>query len=160
MKTNLVKYLFAFLILSTVLSSCSNDDNISNDDNNSNEISVADEILKLVNEYRSEKGLKPLIKNNTAEELAIDHTRYMISKGRISHDNGDQKFKALQEKENATGMAENVAAGQESAQSVVTSWLNSSAGHRENIEGNYTHIGIAAIKDENGKYYYTQLFYR
>ncbi len=28
------------------------------------------------------------------------------------------------------------------------------------IEGNYTHIGIAVIKDAQGRYYFTQLFYR
>ncbi len=84
----------------------------------------------------------------------------MISQGRISHDNGNSKFLELQEKENARAMGENVASGQNSAQSVMTSWINSTTGHRENIEGNYTHIGIAAVKDENGRYYYTQIFYR
>lgn len=153
MKTSLVKYLFTFLILSSVLSSCSNDDS------NSNEISVADEVLKLVNEYRSEKGLKPLTKNSTAEELAIGHTRYMISKKDISHDNFNSRGDVLNEKENAVSTAENVASSYPDAKSVVDGWI-ASDGHRQNIEGDYTHTGIAAIKDENGKYYYTQLFYR
>lgn len=156
MKTSIAKYLFAFLILCTALS-CSNDDN--NPNETSNEISVADEVLKLVNEYRSEKGLKPLTKNNTAEELAIDHTRYMISKNDISHDNFNSRGDVLNKKENAVSTAENVASFYPDAKSVVAGWINSD-GHRKNIEGNYTYTGIAAIKDENGKYYYTQLFYR
>jgi len=59
----------------------------------------------------------------------------------------------------ASGFAENVAAGQPTAQSVMTAWLNSS-GHKANIEGNYTHIGIGVAKDQNGSKYYTQIFYR
>jgi uncharacterized protein YkwD len=41
----------------------------------------------------------------------------------------------------------------------MTGWLNSS-GHKANIEGNFAHISIATIKDSQGRYYYTQLFYR
>ncbi|MBQ0736387.1 CAP domain-containing protein [Aquimarina celericrescens] len=136
--------------------SCSEDD--SNIDT-TNEITVVDEILNLVNEHRQSQSLSILAKSATAEELAIDHSKYMISQGRISHDNRDAKFQTLQEKENARSFGENVASGQNSAQSVMTGWLNSS-GHRANIEGNYTHIGIAAVKDENGRFYYTQIFYR
>ena len=156
MKFSIVKYLFAFLILSSVLS-CSNDDSSSKEI--PNEISVADEVFKLVNEYRSEKGLKPLTRNSTAEELAIDHTRYMISKKDISHDNFNDRGDVLNEKENAVSTAENVASFYPDAKSVVAGWINSD-GHRQNIEGDYTHTGVAAIKDESGKYYYTQLFYR
>ncbi len=144
------------LVLSLVMFSCSEDDGSID---TPNEISVVDEILSLVNQHRRDQGLSILEKNNTAEQLAIDHSKYMISQGRISHDNRDAKFQTLQEKENARSFGENVASGQNSAQSVMTGWLNSS-GHRANIEGNYTHIGIAAVKDENGRYYYTQIFYR
>ncbi|PKV49775.1 uncharacterized protein YkwD [Aquimarina sp. MAR_2010_214] len=161
MKTSLIKCC-AFILLCTVLSCTKDDDNPSTETPGTetpNEISITDEILKLVNEYRQNKGLAALTKNTTAEQLAADHTRYMISKGVINHDNFDAKFKTLQEKENATGMAENVANFYPDAQSVVTGWINSD-GHRKNIEGNYTHTGIAAIKDESGRYYYTQIFYR
>ncbi|WP_164914204.1 CAP domain-containing protein [Aquimarina sediminis] len=165
MKTSLIKCLFAFVILSSALS-CSNDDNPIDENSEEtpveetpSEVSITDEILKLVNEYRSVKGLTALIKNETAEQLAIDHTRYMISKKNINHDNFDTRGDTLHEKENAIASAENVASFYPDAQSVVAGWIESD-GHRENIEGNFTHTGIAAIKDENGKYYYTQLFYR
>lgn len=161
MKTSLFKFFSVFIILSIAIS-CSDDDGTLPDENTGVDgtIAITEEILKLVNEHRATKDLPPLTSNQTANELAADHTRYMIAQGKISHDNFDTKLKTLQEKENAFFIAENVASGQRSAQSVVTSWLESTTGHRENIEGNYTHIGIAATKDENGKYYYTQLFYR
>ncbi len=147
---------FCFFALTFVIFSCSEDE-ITID--TPNETSVADQILTLVNEHRQSLGLYVLEKSDTAEQLAVDHSRYMISQGQISHDNRDEKFKTLQEKENARSFGENVASGQRTAQSVMTAWLNSS-GHRANIEGNYTHIGIAAVLDENGRYYYTQIFYR
>ncbi|AXT60807.1 CAP domain-containing protein [Aquimarina sp. AD10] len=157
MKTNLTAYFCAFIVLLTVFS-CSEDESPA-DMGAPNETSVADEILRLVNEHRQNQGLASLEKNTTAQQLAIDHTNYMIDQGRISHDGGDAKFQKLKEEENAQGFGENVASGQDSAQSVMTGWLNST-GHRQNIEGNYTHIGIGAIKDSQGRYYYTQIFYR
>ena len=60
---------------------------------------------------------------------------------------------------NAKAAGENVAFGYATGETVMEGWLNS-PGHKANIEGNFTHIGIAAIKDENGRYYYTQLFFR
>ncbi len=157
MKTTLTRYLCVFALLLFVCS-CSDDDS-STPKEETAEISVTNEILKLVNQHRQSKGLSALERSTTADELAVEHTQYMITQGRISHDNQKEKFDTLKEKENARGFGENVAAGQQSAQSVMTAWINSE-GHRKNIEGNYTHIGIAAIKNENGSYYYTQIFYR
>ncbi len=154
MKTSLIKYFCVFIILSIAFS-CSDDDGTPPDENTS----ITEEILILVNEYRATKGLSPLTSNQTADELAADHTRYMISQGQISHDDFSARGDVLKEKENSKGMAENVASFYPDAKSVVDAWI-SSDGHRNNIEGNYTHTGISAIKDENGKYYYTQLFYR
>jgi uncharacterized protein YkwD len=161
MKTVLIKYFCAFIIVCTVFSCSKDDDNPVEpiDPGTPNELSITDEILKLVNEHRKNNGISELIKNQTAEELAIDHTKYMISINEINHDNFDAKFKVLKEKENARTMGENVAAGYRDAESVMKGWLESQ-GHRENIEGNYTHIGIAAIKNDRGQYYYTQIFYR
>ncbi len=155
MKSRLINYCFAFIVLFSAFS-CSEDEDIPDIPN---EVTVTDEILNLVNAHRQSIGLSSLQTNDTAEQLAIDHSKYMIRQGRISHYNFGSRSNKLGEEENARSSAENVASGQNSAQSVMTSWLNSS-GHKANIEGNFTHIGIAALKDENGRYYYTQLFYR
>lgn len=157
-----LKYLYVVLAIAFVTSCASEDDADNLSEQNSelvNELNIADAILTLVNQHRQSQGLSPLSKNNTAEQLAIDHTRYMISVEQINHDDFAQRSDALNDQENATASAENVARFYQNAQSVVDGWLNSS-GHKDNIEGNYTYTGIAAIKDENGRYYYTQLFYR
>ena len=42
-------------------------------------------------------------------------------------------------------------------ESVVNAWLNSE-GHKHVIEGDYTDFDISAEKDEDGKWYYTNIF--
>ncbi|MFP2997060.1 CAP domain-containing protein, partial [Spongiivirga sp. MCCC 1A20706] len=42
-------------------------------------------------------------------------------------------------------------------QGVVNAWINSDS-HREVLEDDFSHIGISAKKDNNGKYYYTTIF--
>lgn len=159
--TSLLKYLlFAFITLSL---SCSSDDEqeettMTNPDV-TDQTSLADQILVLINAHRQSEGLEILDKNDTATQLAIDHSNYMITQQNISHDNFDDRAAVLRDQENALGWAENVASGYTTAESVVNGWLESS-GHRRNIEGNYTKTGIAAIKSGNGRYYYTQLFFR
>ena len=123
------------------------------------ELSITEEILKLTNEHRQNIGKPSLSRNTLADNLAKEHTNYMISMSDINHDNFNARFEHLQQKVNARSAGENVAAGYPSAKSVMNGWLNSS-GHKANIEGNFTHIGIAAIKDTQGRYYFTQLFYR
>ena len=54
-------------------------------------------------------------------------------------------------------MSENVAYGFSSAESLVNAWLNS-ASHRENIEGDFTDFDISAEKNNEGKWYFTNIF--
>ncbi len=156
------KIKFWILPLFLILASCSQDNsNILIDEQNTDPTvsSISQEILQLVNQHRENVGKSTLKPNSIADDIAKDHTDYMISKSKISHDNFNARFEELQEMVNAKGAGENVAAGYPTAQSVMEGWLNSQ-GHKDNIEGNFTHIGISAIKDANGRYYFTQLFYR
>ena len=127
--------------------------------NSNNESAIANEILDLVNSHRQSKGKSMLELSCVATTLAIEHTQYMIAQDRISHEGFNDRFKVLQQQVNATGAGENVASGYASAESVMNGWLNSD-GHRENIEGNFTHIGIAAVRNSAGRLFYTQIFYR
>ena len=156
------KIKFWILPLFLILTSCSQDDsNILIDEQNTDPTvsSISQEILQLVNDHRESVGKSTLKRNSIADDIAKDHTDYMISKSKISHDNFNGRFEELQQMVNAKGAGENVAAGYPTAQSVMEGWLNSQ-GHKDNIEGNFTHIGISAIKDANGRYYFTKLFYR
>lgn len=150
----LLKYGILLLFFVSI-SSCSEDDN----GEVLIETSITDEILLLVNTHRESKGLNKLVRNTTADNLAINHSKYMIAQDKISHDNFKSRTENLRRNENAKGTGENVAYGYKTAQKVVNAWLNSS-GHKENIEGNFTHTGIAAVQNSEGTYFFTQLFYR
>ena len=63
----------------------------------------------------------------------------------------------LQNNAGAISVAENVAYAFSSSQSVVNAWLNSE-GHRHVIEGDYTNFDISAEMDEDGKWYFTNIF--
>jgi uncharacterized protein YkwD len=53
---------------------------------------------------------------------------------------------------------ENVAAGQKTAQSVMTAWLNS-PGHKRNIEKvGFEEIGLGLKESDDGIRYWTQVF--
>ncbi|WP_299121012.1 CAP domain-containing protein [uncultured Tenacibaculum sp.] len=119
---------------------------------------ITQQIHKLVNQHRVSKGKSELTFSNEASVIALKHTKYMIGLNQINHDKSDDRFKELQNLDNAMAFAENVAALQKTAEEVVNAWLNSN-GHRKNIEGNYTHTGIGVEKNSAGHYYFTQLFY-
>ncbi len=140
-------------------SDASNDNATACNDSSINETDIANDILILLNEHRLFIGKSTLTVNCVATQLAIEHNEYMIEQNQISHDGFSERFQSLQQEVNARSAGENVASGYTSAQSVMTAWLNSE-GHKANIEGNFTHIGIAAVRNDQGRLYYTQLFYR
>lgn len=116
------------------------------------------EILHLLNEHRKKKGLSPLMINEEVTKAALSHSRNMATnKVPFGHDKFDERMRAVGRKVPSMGWAENVAAGQTTAQGVVRSWLNSK-GHRENIEGRYDLTGIGIAKGKDGQLYYTQIF--
>ena len=58
----------------------------------------------------------------------------------------------------ARGVAENIAYGNVTADTMMAMWMNS-PGHRANIlRPNYTHIGVGATATAAGRVYGTQIF--
>ncbi len=115
------------------------------------------EILELINNHRISIGLIALQNMSTIKAQAFGHTDYMIDKSEISHDNFLRRSSNLKDNPGALRVAENVAYAYSSPESVVNAWLNSE-GHREIIEGDFTNFDISAEKDNDGKWYYTNIF--
>lgn len=115
------------------------------------------EALELINNYRITNGLSALRDLGTIKAVAFTHTDYMIEVSDVSHDNFYQRKLSLEANANARIVSENVAFGFSSAQSVVNAWLNS-PGHKANIEGDFTDFDISAEQDEDGKWYFTNIF--
>lgn len=119
---------------------------------------IANQILVLINEHRTSVGLTTIQSDQQyASAYAVDHTKYMIEVNGINHDYFNIRSQALKDK-GAQRVGENVANGYSSAEAVVNAWLNSPT-HLAIIEGNYSHSGFGVIPNENGTYYFTQLFY-
>lgn len=160
MKTYYSKTWFVLLCLVVLMCnvSCSEEDS-DVDIEKEEAFFITDEILQLVNTHRASINKNALSTNTLATQLATNHTLFMIGQEEISHDNFNDRANRLFDEEHATHVGENVAAKQRTAKAVVDAWLESE-GHRENIEGDFTHIGISAIKNDVGNYYYTQLFFK
>jgi uncharacterized protein YkwD len=115
------------------------------------------EILELINNHRISLGLSTLNGLDAIKAEAFGHTDYMIDNNEVSHANFFSRKNSLMTHAGAVSVAENVAYAFSSPQSVVNAWLNSE-GHREVIEGDYTHFDISAEQNDNGKWYYTNIF--
>ena len=117
------------------------------------------EVLNAVNDHRISVGLSELKRVDGITFLASDHNTYMIQKKEVSHDNFQKRYFTLVNEIGAQAVSENVGFGYRTSEAVVNAWIKSE-GHRNNIEGNYTHFGISVAQDENGKNYFTNIFVR
>lgn len=115
------------------------------------------EILDLINSYRVELGLTALDNLKIIKAQAYSHTDYMIAQNNMSHDYFFARKSFLQSKTGASRVAENVAFGFSTAESVVSAWLNSED-HRNTIEGDFTDFDISAEQNEFGFWFYTNIF--
>ena len=120
---------------------------------------MSQDILKLINKYRTDKGLKALEMDEQIAKVAEKHSMDMATeKVPFGHDGFDARMALLREKiKPVYGWAENVAYGQQTANDVVDSWLHSPA-HKKNIEGDYNLSGIGIAKSAGGELYYTHIF--
>ncbi|MGG7036455.1 MAG: CAP domain-containing protein [Flavobacterium sp.] len=115
-------------------------------------------LITLINNYRQSKGLNTLEVINHMSYKSEEHNIYMKENKVVNHDNFQERTSNLMKLLGAERVGENVAYNYNSAESVLSAWLNS-PGHKTNIEGNYTHIGLSVTVDiETGKKYYTNLF--
>ena len=115
------------------------------------------EILELINDHRLSIGLNALTNMTDIKAQAYGHTNYMKSVGSVSHTNFYQRKQYLVNNAGAVNVGENVAYAYSSAQAVVNAWINSES-HRENMEGDYTNFDISAEQDEDGRWYFTNIF--
>ncbi|MBU5590694.1 SafA/ExsA family spore coat assembly protein [Clostridium sp. MSJ-4] len=119
------------------------------------------EVLRLVNLERTNRGLAPLKSNWQLSRVARYKSQDMIDKNYFSHQSPTygSPFMMMENfglKFSAAG--ENIAMGQRTPQEVVTSWMNS-PGHRSNIlSSNYNELGVGLATTKSGVKYWTQMF--
>ncbi len=116
------------------------------------------EVVRLVNQIRSQNGLKPLTQDWQLSRVARVKSQDMADKNYFSHTS--PTYGSPFDMMKSFGIsyktaAENIAMGQKTPQAVVNAWMNSS-GHRKNIlNPSFTTIGVGYVAKGN---IWTQMF--
>ena len=162
MKAKMFRALLPIAILFT-MTSCSSDstDDVTTDNKvietyNYNETET--KLVTLINDYRVSQGLNTLELINHISYKSEEHNKYMIDNNVVNHDYFEQRSNNIINVLGAERVGENIAYNYPTAESAMAAWLNS-PGHKSNIEGDYTHLGISVSLDpETGRKYYTNMF--
>ncbi|MEO6944620.1 MAG: CAP domain-containing protein [Lacisediminihabitans sp.] len=112
----------------------------------------ADTIYSLVNQARAAAGLPGFLHNPGIDAVAVSWANQMGAAGVMSH---NPQY-STQIPGGWTRAGENVAEGYPTAQAMFDAWMHS-PGHRANILGDFTDIGIAFVS-VNGKSWGVQDF--
>lgn len=122
--------------------------------------------LELINQYRQQNGLEPLLLSDPLSVASERHSEDMGTYGFFSHTTQQSSYyptgadhvdRAAQEGyDYNTYTAENLAYGQATAREVFEAW-RTSAGHNANMLGDYKVIGIGQVW-VNGTPYWTTVF--
>lgn len=133
-------------------------------DNNKQAISeqqlvmYTDSVVRLVNKERRSRGLTELRmfpRLNKCADIRVKETTVYWSHQRSNGSSGLDVFD--EQGINWAGIAENIAKGSPTPESVMSGWMNSSA-HRDSIlNADYRYIGVGCAY-YNGVFYWTQLF--
>ena len=128
--------------------------------NNETKVSInfAQEVLELVNVERAKEHLKPLKLSGSLNHYAQIRAKEITKKFAHTRPSGYSCFTVIPKPYRMVG--ENIAAGQRSANEVVTAWMNS-PDHRANIMNpKFRELGMGYLylQDSKYKHYWAQLF--
>lgn len=163
MYTKSLRFL-AIGFLLTIFSACSSEDNSSEVEAKLPIVTVYDyspvelETMALINNYRVSIGLNALEKINHVSYKSEEHDEYMIANNVVNHNDFVARSENIIKALGALRVSENIAYNYSTAKGAFDAWMNS-PGHRENIEGDFTHFGLAVRENPvNGRKYYTNIF--
>ena len=117
--------------------------------------------IQLVNEERAKQALSPLIQDPFLNQLAIIKVHDMLEHEYFDHESpyyGHPWDMATLYDYEFSSFGENIARYLSTPEEALKAWMTSDT-HRENmLKPTYTHMGVAIKKDDNGRYYWIQLF--
>ena len=116
------------------------------------------ETMNLINSHRVSLGLNALVKIDYISYKSGEHNDYMIANNVVNHNDFVARSENIIKVLGAKKVDENIAFNFNTPQAALTAWL-ASPGHKVNVEGDFTHFGIAIKEDPaTGKKYYTNIF--
>jgi uncharacterized protein YkwD len=125
---------------------------------------IQDDVVRLTNAERQKAGCQPLTAVSQLNMAAQRHSEDMAAHNFIDHTGSDGSTMVTRVEQAGytgwRGLAENIAAGYQTAEAVVAGWMNSS-GHRANILNcGLRDIGVGYATNPNSTYgvYWTQDF--
>ena len=121
---------------------------------------VSESLVEAHNARRARAGLPPLFANPELEAAAIEHARDMADRRKMSHKGGDgsSPFDRMKgQGYSYRSAAENVAYGFDDVDSVMAGWMRS-PGHRRNILGKFSEIGVGRAIARDGASYWCVTF--
>jgi uncharacterized protein YkwD len=122
---------------------------------------VLGEVVDRTNAERARHGLRTLTVDQRLAAAAQGHSADMVRRAFFAHESPDGR--QVWDRAVAAGyayrkVAENIAAGQRTAEEVVRGWMGS-PGHRANIlDGDLTQIGVGRAEGASYGVYWTQVF--
>ncbi|WP_191963523.1 CAP domain-containing protein [Pseudotamlana haliotis] len=160
MKTTFLKPWFALVCMTMLIFStaCSSSDD-SNGNQGDEKKTLSTQLLNGLNDHRLSLGLDALILHDYASTLAQEHSEYMAEAGKMSYDNSYERAELMFKAESPSKMSESAAWKYNTAEEAVAAMLNASE-HKNNIEADFTHIGIGTSKSDAGIYFYSLIFLR
>lgn len=121
---------------------------------------TARELLDAHNRERAAEKLPPLDLDETLAKVARLHALDMAERREMTHDGADGSRvgdRAKRAGYHYVKVGENVARGQRSVSKVVNEWMRSE-GHRKNVLGDFTRMGGAVARDDDGDPYWCVVF--
>jgi uncharacterized protein YkwD len=148
-KTKFIPYLLVGLLMAGTLSHAAT----------TSDAAIQQDILKYINQYRTQHGLNTLKLDPVISQEATRHSQDMAAhRIPFGHQYFSLRIKRLYARiKDARAGAENVAFNYKNTKELVRLWTLS-RGHQRNIVGHYNLTGIGVARDNNGKIYYTQMF--
>ena len=128
-----------------------------------------DQMLASLNSIRAEKDLKPLVMCKPLTTAAQKYAKAMATQNFFSHDgkDGSTAGERIQragynwrDSAIATGIAENIAAGQSNVIQVMKDWKKSTGHYKNMTNSKFTHVGFGMAANEKSTYqkYWVQNF--
>jgi uncharacterized protein YkwD len=117
---------------------------------------TASALLAAHNREREKEGRPPLTLSEKLTQAALVHAKDMAEHHELDHTGSDKSTVAERAKRQGYAyilVGENIADGQKSVGEVVATWMES-PGHRKNILAEFTEMGGARVKDDEGMPYW------